>query len=89
MPIDKPIELADEVLQSVEHGQRTAIEAVRKFVDTVDKTLPPHGDDAPKRQAVVDSALEMADKLVERQYEFIRSVIQSAGKSLGASDDPK
>lgn len=62
-------ELSDDVLQSVEDGQRVAIAAVRKFVDTVD-------------QEIVDSALEMADRLVHTQYEFSRKVVDSAGKSL-------
>jgi hypothetical protein len=88
-PIDKPIALSDQVLESVEHGQRTAIEAVRKFVDTVDQTLPLPGEEPSKRQEVIDAALEMADRLVQTQYDFLRSVVQSAGKSLGGSDDAK
>ena len=57
---------------------------MRKFVDTVDQTLPalPHGEGPSKRQEIVDSALEMADRLVHAQYEFIHKVIDSAGKSL-------
>lgn len=89
MPIDRPIELSEQVLESVEHGQRTAIEAVRKFVETVDKTLPLHGEEPSKRQEVIDSALEMADRLVQTQYDFLRSIVQTAGKSLGGSDDAK
>ncbi|HMD56290.1 MAG TPA: hypothetical protein VKG82_02335 [Solirubrobacteraceae bacterium] len=73
--------MSDEVLKSVETGQRNAIEAVRKFVDTVDHTLA--SNEAPsKRQEVLDSALEMAEQLVRTQYEFLRKVVDSAGKSL-------
>ena len=86
--VDKTKELSEEVLDSLEKGQRAAIEAVRKFVDTVDHTLPalPHGEGPSKRQEIVDSALEMADRLVHTQYEFIHKVIDSAGKSLTKSD---
>ena len=82
--VDKTKELSEEVIDSLEKGQRAAIEAVRKFVDTVDQTLPalPHGEGPSKRQEIVDSALEMADRLVHAQYEFIHKVIDSAGKSL-------
>ena len=61
---------------------------MRKFVDTVDHTLPalPHGEGPSKRQEIVDSALEMADRLVHAQYDFIHKVIDSAGKSLTKSD---
>ena len=58
---------SEEVLKSLEAGQRAAIEAVRKFVATVDKTLPPRGDAQAKRQDVIDSAMELADRLVHVQ----------------------
>ena len=80
-------ELSEEVLQSVEDGQRAAIDAVQRFVDRVDRVLPalPHGEEASRRQEVIDSALEMADRLVHTQYEFLRNVVDSAGKALGGS----
>ena len=79
---DRTTELSEDVLKSVESGQRAAIEAVRKFVDTVDQALPAIGEGASRRQKVVDSAMEMADQLVHTQYDFIRKVVDSAGKSL-------
>jgi hypothetical protein len=60
------------MLESVESGQRTAIEAVRKFIDTVDDALPRHGEGPNRRHEIVDSAMEMADRLVHTQYDFIR-----------------
>jgi hypothetical protein len=86
--VDRTRDLSEDVLDSLERGQRAAIEAVRKFVDTVDDTLPalPHGEGPSKRQEIVDSALEMVDRLAHTQYEFIHKVIDSAGKSLSKSD---
>ncbi len=81
--------MSEEVLESVEKGQRAAIEAVRKFIDTVDQALPALGEAPSRRQEVVDSAMEMADRLVHTQYEFIRKVIDSAGRSLSRSGDGK
>src|ERR1017187_6315233 len=80
--------LSDDVLESVEAGQRAAIDAVHKFVDTVDRTLP-HGEGPSRRQEIVDSAMEMADRLVHTQYDFIRKVVDSAGKTLGGSKGKK
>jgi hypothetical protein len=84
---DRGADLSQEVLAEVEEGQRAAIQAVRKFVDTVDEALPPHGDGPTKRREIVDSALEMSERLVHTQYEFLRKVVQSAGKALGRTDD--
>ena len=82
-------ELSGEVLKSVEKGQRAAIEAVRRFVDTVDEALPAIGDRPSRRQTVIDAALDMADKLVTTQYDFLRSVVRDAGHSLNRQDGPK
>ena len=87
--IDRTTKLSEEVVDSVEKGQRAAIEAVRKFVDTVDNALPPQGEGPSRRQEIVDSAMEMADRLVHTQYDFIHKVIDSAGKSLSRSDGSK
>ena len=87
--IDWTTKLSEEVLDSVEKGQRAAIDAVRKFVDTVDEALPAHGEGPSRRQEIVDSAMEMADRLVHTQYDFIRNVIDSAGKSLRSTDGEK
>ena len=88
MPIvDKTTELSEEALGSVKTGQQHAIAAVRSFVDTAERTLT--GEDPSKRQEVIDSALQMADRLVKTEYDFLRSIVHSAGKSLGASTDAK
>ncbi len=83
-PAERTKELSADVLDSLEKAQRAAIEAVRNFIDTVDHTLPalPHGEGPSRRQEIVDSALDMADRLVHTQYDFIHKVIDSAGKSL-------
>jgi hypothetical protein len=88
-PVDRTVDLSEEVLRSLESGQRAAIDAVRKFVDTVDKTLPALGERPSRRQEVVDAAMDMADRLVHTQYDFIRDVVQSAGKALSRQDGRK
>ena len=80
--VERAAGMSDEVLKSVEAGQRAAIEAVRKFVATVDETMPAHGDGPSRRQTVVDAALDMADRLVTVQYGIIRSVVASADQVL-------
>ena len=75
-------------MESVKTGEQAAIEAVRKFVDSVDQALPHLGEAPTWRQQVIDSWLEMADRLVQAQYDFLRNVVHSAGQSLGASPAP-
>jgi hypothetical protein len=82
-------ELSEDVLQSLDDGARRAIEAVRKFVDTVDRVLPPRGEGPSRREEITDSALEMAQRLAHTQSGFLREVVDSAGKSLTRSGDAK
>lgn len=89
--VDRTSELSDDVLKSLDSGSRAAIEAVRKFVDVVDEALPalPHGERPSRRREIVDAAMDMADRLVKTQYEFLRSVVQSAGTTLSREEDEK
>ena len=87
--VDRTTELSDDVLKSLESGQRAAIEAVRKFAETVDRTLPALGERPSRRQEVIDAAMEMSDRLVHTQYDFLRSVVRSAGQSVSRSEDEK
>jgi hypothetical protein len=89
--VDRTTELSGEVLQSVEDAQRAAIEAVHKFVDAVDHTLPalPHGEGPSRRQEIIDSALEMADRLVHTQYDYLRKVVDGTGRTLSRSGGEK
>jgi hypothetical protein len=70
------------VLRPLEEGQRSAADAVRRFLDTVETALP-RREGAHKRQEIVDSALEMAERLVQAQYDILRRVVQSAGRTFG------
>jgi hypothetical protein len=89
--IDRTSEVSDDVLKSLETGSRAAIEAVRKFVDVVDEALPalPHGERPSRRREIVDAAMDMADRLVKTQYEFLRSVVRSAGTAVSREEDEK
>ncbi len=80
--VDRTVDVSEEVLKSVEAGQRAAIAAVRKFVDAVDEAIPAIGDRPSRRETVIDAALEMADRLVTTQYNFLRSVVHDAGRGL-------
>ena len=87
--IERTTEVSEDMLKSLDDGARSAIESVRKFIETVDRTLPPHGEGPSRREEITDSALEMAQRLIHTQYDFLRKVMDTAGKSLSRSDDEK
>jgi hypothetical protein len=65
--VEQTTELSEDVLRELEDGARSAIEAVRKFLGTVDQALPPRSERASGREEITDSALEMAQRLVQTQ----------------------
>ena len=77
------------MLKSLDDGARSAIDAVHKFVETVDRALPPRGEGPSRREEITDSALEMVQRLVHTQSDFLRKIVDSAGKSLSGSDNAK
>ena len=83
--VERTTELSEQVLEQVKSSQKKAIEAVRRFMESVDDALPPHDENPSKRQEVIDSALEMSERLVQTQYDFLTNVVQSAGDALGGS----
>ena len=82
---DKPVERSEQVLDSLRDGEKAALEAVRKFVETLDQVLPFQGGGPLARQKVIDAALEMADKLVQTQNAFLHTAVRSAGQIMGAT----
>jgi hypothetical protein len=84
------MELSDEVLESVEAGQRAAIEALGRFLVTVEEALPREVEGTSEvAKTITESGLELADRLVHTQYDFLRKVIDSTGKSLRSRDEGK
>lgn len=75
-------ELSEDVLAELERGAHSALDAVRDFMATVDRALPPGGEKPSGREEVTDSALVMAQRLVHTQAEFLRKVVGSASSSL-------
>jgi hypothetical protein len=87
--LEQTTELSEDVLKALDEGARIAIEAVRKFAESVDRVLPPPGEGPSRREEITDSAMAMAQRLVHTQYEFLRKVVDSAGKSLTTSNNAK
>lgn len=83
--VDRTSGLSNEVLKSLETGERAAIDAVGKFVITFEDALQQEvvgTSDVAKK--ITESGLEMAERLVHTEHEFLRNVIDSAAKSLSS-----
>jgi hypothetical protein len=73
--------LSNDVLESVETGQRAATDAVRKFVDSLEEATPALVD-PERRKTIINAAVDLADQLVTAHVQFLRSVTRSASEAL-------
>ena len=81
--VDRTSVLSDELLTSLETGERAAIEALGHFIVTVEEALPQEvAGTAEVAKKITESSLEMADRLVHTQYVFLRKGIDSTAKAL-------
>jgi hypothetical protein len=80
--------LSDDVLESVDAGRRAAVDAVRKFVSTLEEATAGHADPS-RRKSVIDAALNLADELSAAQMELIHSIGRGAREALSKPDEEK
>jgi hypothetical protein len=67
---------ADRIIDSVAEAERTALEAVRRFLDTVNSAFPDVGPDGGARQRIIDSAFRMTDELVGTSNQFAHRLVK-------------
>jgi hypothetical protein len=83
--VERTAELSDEVLESLDVGQRAAIETAGRFLVTVEEALPQEVQGTSEvAKKITESGLEMADRLVHTQYDLLRKVVDSIAKSLSS-----
>lgn len=67
----------NDILEVVRDADDLAVEAVRKFVETVNGILPDVRDDAVRRK-IIDSAVTMTERVVDASSEFADKVVAAA-----------
>ena len=67
---------AGRVINSVAKAEKKAIEAVRDFVETVNRAFPDIGEDGGPRQQIIDSAFKMTEQLVGASNELAHRVVK-------------
>ena len=85
---ERATELSEEVLESVGDRQKAVIDAVRKFADTLDETMPNLVDPAVRKK-ILDAVLDLAEQLAGTTNEFLRGTLHSASDTLNKQGNAK
>jgi hypothetical protein len=72
---------AIRIIESVDDAEKSALEAVRKFLDTVDGVFPDVNVDGPRRK-IIDSAFKMTEQLVGASNQLARRVVKVTEDAL-------
>jgi hypothetical protein len=70
------------LIDSVEDAEQSALEAVRKFLDTVDGVFPADGENGPRRK-IIDSAFKMTEQLVGASNQLARRIVKVSEDAFG------
>ena len=70
------------IIDSVEDLERSALEAVRDFVTTVNDAFPDVAADGPRR-SIIDSAFKMTEELVGASNDLARKMVKATKGALG------
>jgi hypothetical protein len=82
-------ETAERVIQSVRDGETAALEAVHKFISSVNEAVPDVGEGDGHRQRIIDSAFEMTKKLVGTWSDVARHLAKVSQEALEAGKATK
>jgi hypothetical protein len=67
---------ADRLIESFHEAGNTALESVRKFLDTVNGVFPDVSADGGPRQKIIDAAFKMTEQLVGDSTQLAEKVVK-------------
>ena len=81
---EQPLNI-DRMMGSVRDAEESGLEAVRKFVDTVNGIFPDLSEDGPRRK-IIDSAFKMTEDLVGASTNLAEKIMKTLTEGV---DQPK
>jgi len=67
---------AERIIESLEDTEKATLEAVRKFLDTVNGAFPHTGTDGGTRQKIIDSAFKMTEELIGTSNDLVQRLVK-------------
>jgi len=77
---------AHRIIESLQAAEQSALEAVRKFLDTVNGAFPDVGEDEGPRRKIIDSAFKMTEQLVGASNQLAQRIVKVSESALNESE---
>ncbi|MCU1460371.1 MAG: hypothetical protein JWO37_446 [Acidimicrobiales bacterium] len=80
----------EQLFETLKSAQDKVLTAVRDWTASVEGHLPeiPFADQLPKASETVDQAIDFAAKVLDRQREFVTSILDTVGAMFQPADGP-
>jgi len=87
MTATKATDDSPRLIDAIERAETTSLEAVRKFLDTVNDSFPDlgQGEDGPRRK-IIDAAFTMTENLVAASNRVAQNILDITEKTLDEAD---
>ncbi|MEZ5323314.1 MAG: hypothetical protein R2698_14810 [Microthrixaceae bacterium] len=70
-----------QLIEGIEQTERSALDAVKRFVDAVNDSFPDLGEDGP-RQKIIDAAFRMTEQVVASSNQLATSLVDVTEHTL-------
>src|SRR5665213_941879 len=77
---------ADRIIESFQDAGNSALESVRKFLDTVNGVFPGMSADDGPRKKIIDSAFKMTEQLVGTSTQVAERIVKASQAAMGESE---
>jgi hypothetical protein len=77
---------AEGIIESLQDAENSALEAVRKFLDTVNGVFPDFTAEGGPRQKIIDSAFKMTEQLVGTSTQLAEKIVKVGQNVLSESE---
>jgi len=77
---------ADRLIESFQDAGNTALESVRKFLDTVNGVFPDMSAEDGPRQKIIDSAFKMTEQLVGSSTRLAGNIVKMTQEMADDTD---
>ncbi|MGO9455960.1 MAG: hypothetical protein ACLP62_02780 [Acidimicrobiales bacterium] len=78
--------VGERLVESLETGETSVLDAVHRFVDTVNNAFPDLGEDDGPRKKIIDAAFKMTEELVGTVNDVVRQLMKASQDAVSGSD---
>lgn len=78
---EQSVEGLQQLIEGLQRNEKSALDAVKRFVDTVNDAFPDIGEDGSRRQ-IIDAAFRMTEQIVDASNRLAINLVEVTESTL-------